>query len=127
MELKTGDKAVCAMCGNDIEYTGHFWDHVGEIKPRHPATLQGQSSTSIQPGWWKELDSRELAQVSHAQDYVQNHLGAGAPGHGQFVLIAKLAALLDRPWPLPPKTAKVAWDINSNCWRDIVTGVKVDV
>lgn len=124
MEPKTGDKAVCSMCGNDIEYTGQFWDHCDEIKPRHPATPQGQAP--IQPGWWKALDSRELAQVSHAQEYAQNHQAAGAPGHGQFVLIAKLAALLDRPWPLPEKTIKVVWDDTSRCWRDIVTGVKVD-
>lgn len=48
-----------------------------------------------QPEWTKELDAREWSQVLHAQAYVQNHLGAGAPGHGQFVLIAKLAKMLD--------------------------------
>jgi hypothetical protein len=126
MEPKTGDKAVCSMCSNEIEYTGQYWDHTGPYCPRHPATPQGQSAAPIQPNWTKELDAREWSQVLHAQDYAQNHQAAGAPGHGQFVLIAKLAALLDRPWPLPEKTIKVVWDDKSRCWRDIVTGVKVD-
>ena len=48
-----------------------------------------------QPEWTKKLDSREWSQVLHAQAYVRNHIGAGVPGHGQFVLIAKLAQMLD--------------------------------
>jgi hypothetical protein len=30
--------ATCRMCGEAIEYVGPYWDHVGEEKPRHPAT-----------------------------------------------------------------------------------------
>lgn len=48
-----------------------------------------------QPEWTKQLDSREWSQVLHAQAYARNHIGAGAPGHGQFLLIAKLAQLLN--------------------------------
>jgi len=53
----------------------------------------------IRPAWAKGLDSREWSQVLHAQAYARNHQGAGAPGHGQFLLIAKLAAMLDAREP----------------------------
>ena len=48
-----------------------------------------------QPEWTRNLDSREWSQVLHAQVYARDHIGAGAPGHSQFLLIAKLAAMLD--------------------------------
>lgn len=38
-----------------------------------------------------DLDERERAQVNHAFDYADNHSAAGVPGHGQFLLLAKLA------------------------------------
>jgi len=41
-----------------------------------------------------KLEPRELWQIHHAIDYVDNHSAAGVPGHGQFVLIAKLARAL---------------------------------
>lgn len=37
---KPGDHASCASCGNDIVFIGTYWDHVGELKPRHPASPQ---------------------------------------------------------------------------------------
>jgi hypothetical protein len=42
---------------------------------------------------------RELAQIRHARVYAADHLDAGAPGHGQFLLIAELARLLDEREP----------------------------
>ena len=53
----------------------------------------------LQPAWAKELDSREWSQVLHAVVYARDHSGAGVPGHGQFLLIAKLAKLLDEREP----------------------------
>lgn len=44
--------------------------------------------------WFEELDPREQAQTQHAIDYARNHASAGAPGHSQFLLIAKLARML---------------------------------
>lgn len=41
-----------------------------------------------------ELDERERAQIRHADDYETEHSRAGVPGHGQFMLIAKLARAL---------------------------------
>ena len=46
--------------------------------------------------WTSELDSRELAQVRHATHYATHYANAGTPGHGQFMLINKLAQILDR-------------------------------
>jgi hypothetical protein len=57
--------------------------------------LESRSDAPSQPNWTKQLESREWSQVLHAQAYTRDHIGAGAPGHGQFLLIAKLAKLLD--------------------------------
>ena len=43
---KTGDRAACASCGNDIIFVGPHWDHVGELKPRHSAFPQKPNPTS---------------------------------------------------------------------------------
>jgi hypothetical protein len=34
---KLGARAVCKMCGEPIEYIGPYWQHIGEMQPRHPA------------------------------------------------------------------------------------------
>lgn len=47
------------------------------------------------PPWMESFDARERAQIVHAQSYASYHASAGVPGHGQFLLIAKLAQLLD--------------------------------
>lgn len=52
-----------------------------------------------QPAWTRDLDSREWSQVLHAIVYARDHSGAGAPGHGQFLLIAKLSKMLDAREP----------------------------
>lgn len=33
-----GNQDTCKMCGQPIIYVHPYWDHPGEIKPRHPAT-----------------------------------------------------------------------------------------
>lgn len=57
--------------------------------------MDEQKAENEQPAWTTQLDSREWSQVLHAQAYALNHSGAGVPGHSQFLLIAKLADLLD--------------------------------
>lgn len=76
-----------------------------------------------------QLDARELAQVLHARHYAEHFATAGTPGHGQFLLIAKLSQMLDdeRARTTPRTVQKVAWDQVNACWRDINTGVKVQV
>lgn len=49
----------------------------------------------LQPYWFTTLTPRDQEQVRHAREYAQNYASAGAPGHSQFLLIAKLADLLD--------------------------------
>lgn len=41
-----------------------------------------------------DLGVREMRQIKHALDYEARYQDAGVPGHGQFVLIAKLAKAL---------------------------------
>lgn len=83
--------------------------------------------------WFGTLDARERAQLEHARDYAQRHASAGAPGHGQFLLLAKLATLLEeREHALlatvrTPVVQRVAWDDQNTCWRDVMTGVKVEL
>lgn len=49
----------------------------------------------IAPQWAADLDARENAQIAHARVYARSWAHVGAPSHGQFILIAKLAAKLD--------------------------------
>jgi hypothetical protein len=93
---------------------------------------QSSNLTNLQH-WTTELDARELAQVQHAQDYAERHASAGAPGHGQFLLIAKMARQLEaREHAIlatvrTPVIQQVAWSESDTCWRDVRTGVKVQV
>ncbi len=48
------------------------------------------------PAWLTALDLREQAQVFHALAYATDHSAAGVPGHSYFMLIAKLARMLDQ-------------------------------
>jgi hypothetical protein len=100
---EVGARAVCRSCGEAIVWKGEHWDHEGETRPRHiaqPAHEVAMATPApLQPAWTKELDAREWSQVLHAQSYARDHSGAGAPGHGQFLLIAKLAAMLDAREP----------------------------
>lgn len=41
-----------------------------------------------------KLEGRELSQIWHALNYSERHKEAGIPGHGHFLLIAKLAEAL---------------------------------
>lgn len=83
--------------------------------------------------WADELEPREWAQVDHAMYYAEHYANAGAPGHSQFMLIAKMAQQLNaREHAIiatvrPPVVQKVAWSESDKCWRDVVTGVKVSV
>lgn len=61
--------------------------------------MDEKDQVPFQSAWTKNLDSREYSQVLHAIVYARYHPGAGAPGHGQFLLIAKLAKLLDEREP----------------------------
>lgn len=85
------------------------------------------------------LDPREQALIAHAQHYREHFSHAGAPGHNQYLLIAKLAAHLEdavsrfgyAPDADPPvRVQKVAWSDTQDgvgCWRDLITGVKVEL
>lgn len=77
--------------------------------------------------WIEALDPRDLVQIKHAVVYAEQYSNAGAPGHSQFMLIAKLVRLLDEQEGKPPETRiqKITWSKEDNCWRDIYTGVKV--
>lgn len=54
-----------------------------------------EEQQTVKAAWLASLDPREQAQIDHARNYRANYTHAGAPGHGQFILIAKLADMLD--------------------------------
>lgn len=50
----------------------------------------------VAPAQWKaDLSVREQVQIAHAKAYALTWSDAGVSGHGQFILIAKLAKKLD--------------------------------
>lgn len=49
--------------------------------------------------WTQLLDHRESAQLQHAIHYADHFAAAGAPGHSQFMLIAKMAHILSATLP----------------------------
>jgi hypothetical protein len=78
--------------------------------------------------WTHELTEREYAQVRHAVIYSTEYNASGIPGHSQFMLIAKLAEMLDKHYQRIPgesRTQPVVWDEVSKIYRDVHTGVEV--
>lgn len=63
------------------------WAEVGEgVQGGWVAAAQAvQDKISSVP-----LDEREMTQIAHALNYSKKYAQAGVPGHGQFLLIAKL-------------------------------------
>ena len=88
-----------------------------------------------------QLTQRERDQIRACQAYAQQFEASGLPGHGLFMLVAKMSALLEdavsrfgyAPDVSPPvNVQKVAWDgprdgSPGGCWRDLMTGMKVEV
>jgi hypothetical protein len=86
-----------------------------------------------------QLTQRECDQIRACQAYAAAHAASGLPGHGLFLLVAKLSTQLEdavsrfgyAPGMAPPvKIQKVAWSgphDETGCWRDLVTGVRVDL
>ena len=54
------------------------------------------NQNTLPPQWMLDLDKRERAQVFHALAYATDHSDAGVPGHSYFLLIAKLARMLNK-------------------------------
>lgn len=83
--------------------------------------------------WRNELSERELQAVEHAESYKAHFMKAGAPGHTHFELIADLAARLDRMQDQVRGIGrdtiikKVHWSVTDQCWRDVETGVRVEL
>lgn len=83
--------------------------------------------------WIDTLEPREQAQIRHATNYADTHASAGTSGHGQFMLIAKLAKLLEeREHAIvfakgKPVIQKIMYIEKDGCWRDVYTGVKVEL
>lgn len=61
-----GAKAKCAMCGQPITFVGPYWDHDGEIKPRHPATPTPWK-TVVNTSNFTESQREELKKIIRAE------------------------------------------------------------
>lgn len=86
--------------------------------------------------WADHLTQRERDQIRACQAYAMQFEASGLPGHGLFMLVSNMAAMLEdavsrfgySPIASPPvRVQKVAYDKDANCWRDLITGVKVEV
>lgn len=55
----------------------------------------GDQNAPLQPTWMEEFDAREQKSIDHARLYAALY-AHGDPGHLHLMIIAKLAALLDR-------------------------------
>lgn len=86
----------------------------------------------------EQLNEREQEQVRACQEYARQFAASGLPGHGLFILVAKLSAQLEdamrfgyAPDKSPPvRVQKVAWSgprDETGCWRDLETGVRVEL
>lgn len=69
----------------------------------NPMPQWGELPERIQQAWMAaaeaskpslELEERDRAQILHANVYATHFSRAGVPGHGQFMLIAKLSQAL---------------------------------
>jgi hypothetical protein len=94
MDAKPGEVATCSQCGRDIVFIGPYWDHPGEIKPKHPAIPVTETPKPQPPQWMAQLDERTNKHIAFARHYAAN-FAHGAPGHLDLLTIAKLAELLD--------------------------------
>jgi hypothetical protein len=88
-----------------------------------------------------QFTDRERIQIEACRAYAAQWEVSGLPGHGLFILVAKIAAHLEdavtrfgyAPDADPPiKVQKVAWDgprdgSGNGCWRDLMTGVRVEL
>lgn len=87
-----------------------------------------------------QFTDRERAQIRACQAYAKQFEASGLPGHGLFMLVSKMSALLEdavsrfgyAPDKSPPvKVQQIAWngshETGEGCWRDIRTGVRVEV
>lgn len=66
MSETIGDKAKCAMCGASITFVGPYWDHDGEIKPRHPATPKPWK-TVVNASGFTEAQREEFKKIIRAE------------------------------------------------------------
>jgi hypothetical protein len=62
----------------------------------HLSTVPGTTGHQMSEFIWRDqFDKREKGQLDHAVTYAEFFKDAGVPGHGQFILIAKLIKLLE--------------------------------
>lgn len=44
--IKTGERAVCSQCGEDIEFAGKYWQHV-KTNPRHMGIPENSTTKQL--------------------------------------------------------------------------------
>ncbi len=85
-----------------IAYEAYAANRMWKTWDDRPIPTWAEVGEGVQGGWiaaamavqgkigYAPLDERERAQIAHALSYADDHASAGVPGHGQFLLIAKL-------------------------------------
>ncbi len=99
MEPKIGDRATCSQCNKPIVFVGPYWDHPGEMKPKHPAIPISENKPEFMlpesvKYWADGFAERDRKHIAFARNYA-DHFAHGAPGHLDLMLIATLARYID--------------------------------
>jgi hypothetical protein len=110
-----GTRAVCKQCNKPIVFVGPYWDHEGEMKPRHvaipieaaPAPLQAEYPAATLH-WSENYGGRELQEIKFARTYHQRY-GHGTPGHLHLLLISQLSRQIDILLGRDPNWDKEQW------------------
>lgn len=89
-----GARAVCHACGGAIVFVGPYWDHEGEMKPRHIAMPALPDQEQHTQHWTESFAGRELEEIKFARTYHQRY-GHGTPGHLHLLIISQLSRQID--------------------------------
>lgn len=113
-EPKRGQHALCSQCRQLIVYVGPYWDHPGEIKPRHIA-MPGELLEQHRVEMRLDLDAierrvnaarAEVSELCHggkrwlmtipANEYTDSDLIIGAALRDAHKMLVALRALLEK-------------------------------
>lgn len=74
-----------------FEKPARKWDEIDYFEQRAFMEMLRSAYAATHPVIDLEINAREQQQIAHAQVYAEDFSDAGDPGHGHFMLIAKLA------------------------------------
>ena len=105
---EVGTRAACKQCKTPIIFVGPYWDHEGELKPRHVAIPAEPAQEQTAQHWTEAFAGRELEEIKFARTYHQRY-GHGTPGHLHLLIISQLSRQIDILNGRDPNWDKAQW------------------